>query len=139
MRSDRSGVIGLPVRLAVCFLILGLMVPVVLDSTETAREEMSLKDLREQASALEDALQRAYSSGQVISLRMDVPVGQSLAVGGDGGDAYTIRLVSDGVVVDRVITSNPTVPVTNGQTTVSGNTTVIVDGRSGTGVEVTVR
>lgn len=139
MRSDSAGMIGLPVRLAVCFLILGLMVPVVLDGTEDAREEISLKELREQASVLEDAMQRAYSSGQMVSVRLDVPVGQSLAVGGGDGDAYTIRLISDGNVEDTLLTTNPTVPVTGGETRISGNATVVIDGRSGYGVGVTVR
>lgn len=139
MRSDRSGMIGLPVRLTVCFLILGLMVPVVLDSTEDARDELSVTELREQASLLEDAMQRAYSSGQIVSVRMDIPFGQSLEVGGTGWDTNSIRLVSDGEMVDSVLTTNPTVPVTGGMVRISGDALVVLDGRSGSGVEVTVR
>lgn len=128
--------IGLPVRLTVCFLILGLMVPAVLDITDTAMDEISLKDLREQASVLEDAMQRAYSSGEIVSVRLDIPMDQSLAVGGLRGDAFSIRLMSDGETVDTVLTTNPTVPVTSGETVMKGHVLVIIDGRSGSGVEV---
>ena len=44
--------IDLPVKLAVCFLVLGLMVPVVMDVVDDADSEMSVYDLRRDAALL---------------------------------------------------------------------------------------
>lgn len=133
MRMDRRGIIDLPIKLAVCFLILGLMVPVVMDTVQDADDEMSLYELRREASSLEDAIQRAYSTGSVVSHETDIPYGQSLEIGGDGGDGYTIRLCVDGEVVESVFISNPTVKVIGGTTVLTGRNAVTLDGSSAHG------
>ena len=46
--------IDMPVKLAVCFVILGLMVPVVMDVTDDGDDEMSLYQLRSEAFAPEE-------------------------------------------------------------------------------------
>lgn len=133
MISDRRGIIDMPIKLAVCFLILGLMVPVVMDAVEDADDEMSLYDLRREASSLEDAIQRAYSTGSVVTHETDIPFGQSLEVGGEGGDSYTIRLCVDGETVESVFISNPTVKVIGGITVLTGRGVVTLDGSSAHG------
>lgn len=133
MIADRRGIIGLPVKLAVCFLILGLMVPLVTDAVRDADDEISVYGLRTQAASLEDAIQRAYATGGTVSVELDIPYGQVLEVGGSDGDEYVIRLVSGGEVVERMFITNPTVPVVNGETCLSGRVTVTVDGSSAHG------
>lgn len=131
MIRDRRGVIDMPVKLAVCFLILGLMVPVVMEATEDADREMSLYDLRVRASDLEDAIHRAYSDGSVVTLEVDIPYGQWLEVGGEGVDGHLMRLVADGREVEARFIDDPTVAVLGPEVVISGNCTVVIDGRAG--------
>lgn len=128
--------IDLPVKLAVCFLVLGLMVPVVIDVVDNADSEMSVYDLRRDAALLEDAIHRAYSDGTVTSIELDIPRGQSLIVGGDGGNEYIIRLAVDGETVETSFIDSPMVAVIGGITEISGDVVVRIDGTEADGVRI---
>lgn len=128
--------IDLPVKLAVCFLVLGLMVPVVMDVVDDAGSEMSVYDLRMDAALLEDAIHRAYSDGTVTSIELDIPRGQSLIVGGDGGNEYIIRLAVDGETVETSFIDSPMVAVIGGITEISGDVVVRIDGTEADGVRI---
>ena len=126
--------IDLPVKLAVCFLVLGLMVPVVMDVVDDADSEMSVYDLRKDAALLEDAIHRAYSDGTVTSTELDIPRGQSLIVGGDDGNEYIIRLAVDGKTVETSFIDSPM--VIGGVTEISGDVVVRIDGTDADGVRI---
>lgn len=128
--------IDLPVKLAVCFLVLGLMVPVVMNVVDDADSEMSVYDLRRDAALLEDAIHRAYSDGTVTSIELDIPRGQSLIVGGDGGNEYIIRLAVDGETVETSSIDSPMVAVIGGITEISGDVVVRIDGTEADGVRI---
>lgn len=128
--------IDLPVKLAVCFLVLGLMVPVVIDVVDDADSEMSVYDLRRDAALLEDAIHRAYSDGTVTSIELDIPRGQSLIVGGDGGNEYIIRLAVDGETVETSFIDSPMVAVIGGITEISGVVVVRIDGTEADSVRI---
>lgn len=130
--------IDLPVKLAVCFLVLGLMVPVVMDVVDDADSEMSVYDLRRDAALLEDAIHRAYSDGTVTSIELDIPRGQSLIVGGDGGSEYIIRLAVDGETVETSFIDSPMVAVIGGVTEISGDVVVRIDGTDADGVRISL-
>lgn len=102
MKSDTRGIVGLPVKLAVCFLVLGLMVPLVTDVVRDADEEMSLHELRGEAMDLRDSVQRAYFQQAVVTHELRIPSGQSLVVGGGDGYGYLIRLCVDGQQVENL-------------------------------------
>ena len=102
MKSDTRGIVGLPVKLAVCFLVLGLMVPLVTDIVRDADEEMSLHELRGEAMDLRDSVQRAYFQQAVVTHELRIPSGQSLVVGGGDGYGYLIRLCVDGQQVENL-------------------------------------
>ena len=128
--------IDLPVKLAVCFLVLGLMVPVVMDVVDDADSEMSVYDLRRDAALLEDAIHRAYPDGTITSIELDIPRGQSLIVGGDGSIEYIIRLVDDGETVETSFIDSPMVAVIGGITEISGDVVVRIDGTEADGVRI---
>lgn len=130
--------IDLPVKLAVCFLVLGLMVPVVMDVVDDADSEMSVYDLRRDAALLEDAIHRAYSDGTVTSIELDIPRGQSLIVGSDGGSEYIIRLAVDGETVETSFIDSPMVAVIGGVTEISGDVVVRIDGTDADGVRISL-
>lgn len=128
--------IDLPVKLAVCFLVLGLMVPMVMDVVDDADSEMSVYDLRRDAALLEDAIHRAYSDVTVTSIELDIPRGQSLIVGGNGGNEYIIRLAVDGETVETSFIDSPMVAVIGGITEISGDVVVRIDGTEADGVRI---
>lgn len=130
--------IDLPVKLAVCFLVLGLMVPVVMDVVDDADSEMSVYDLRRDAALLEDAIHRAYSDGTVTSIELDIPCGQSLIVGGDSGNEYIIRLAVDSKTVETSFIDSPMVAVIGGVTEISGDVVVQIDGTDADGVRISL-
>lgn len=130
--------IDLPVKLAVCFLVLGLMVPVVMDVVDDADSEMSVYELRKDAALLEDAIHRAYSDGTVTSIELDILRGQSLIVGGDGGNEYIIRLAVDGETVETSFIDSPMVAVIGGVIEISGDVVVRIDGTDADGVRISL-
>lgn len=136
------GVLDLPVKLAVCFLVIGLMTPLVVDAMDVAEEEISLNALRQGAEDLEADIVKAFRSGAgtTVTHHVSLPPGQSIAAGGEGPDSYTLRLCLDGEVVEAHYLDNPAVPVLNGETFISGQTSVkitcgIVDGVYGVVME----
>lgn len=120
--------IGLPVKLAVCLLVIGLMTPVVMDAMEDADTETSLMNLRTEAMVLADAIGDVYYGGveSSVSLSLSVPPGQSIEAGGDGAEAYTLRLLDDGENVDVVYLDRPVVPVLNDTVSLSGVCDVVL-------------
>ncbi len=130
--------IDLPVKLAVCFLVLGLMVPVVMDVVDDADSEMSVYELRRDAALLEDAIHRAYSDGTVTSIELDISRGQSLIVGGDSGNEYIIRLAVDSKTVETSFIDSPMVAVIGGVTEISGDVVVQIDGTDADGVRISL-
>lgn len=130
--------IDLPVKLAVCFLVLGLMVPVVMDVVDDADSEMSVYELRRDAALLEDAIHRAYSDGTVTSIELDISRGQSLIVGGDSGNEYIIRLAVDSKTVETSFINSPMVAVIGGVTEISGDVVVQIDGTDADGVRISL-
>lgn len=118
--------IGLPVRLAVCLLVIGLMTPMVADAVREAEEGMSVRELTEEASELRDAIGRAYhgGTGTSVSVRLSLPPGQSLALGGE--EPYVIRLMDNGGEVGRVYLDDPVVPVLGEEVLLGGRVTATV-------------
>lgn len=118
--------LGLPVKLAVAMLILAAMTPVVLSMADSAQDSFSEAELRTEAGKLTKGIARAYYGGEGCSVTVEVslPAGGSLELGGDGGDAYVIRLMSNGEEVGRVYIEQPAVPVLGGETSVSGSASV---------------
>lgn len=118
--------IDLPVKLAVCFLVIGLMTPMVIDAMDDAEEEISLHALRQGAEDLEEEIVRAYRSGAGTTVTHDVslPPGQSIAAGGGGADAYTLRLCLDGEVLEVHYLDNPSIPILCDEIVMAGQTSV---------------
>lgn len=137
--SGRDGVLGMPVRLAVCFVVIGVMVPVVMDAAWDAEEESSGFVLEAQANRVRSAAVKAFYGDGYASAEVDLPPGGSLMIGGDGADAYAVRLLSYGEEIGKVYLENPDIRVIGPETVLSGFSTItfrsVTDG-SGYGVEV---
>ena len=131
----------MPIKLAVCFLILGLMVPTLMGVVEDSQQELSLTEMTEEAEKLRSAIGKAYYGDSTVYIELSLPAGQSLIVGGEGPERYTIMIQTDDKTIETVYLERPTVGVLNGRTVITGNTTVIVsmttiDGEYGAVVDV---
>lgn len=117
---------SLPLKLAISFMIIGLMLPSVITMTQNTQEDSQEMVVRSVAGQLSDAMTDCYydglDSGRTVNLT--VPSGYSLEVGGDGAQAYIIRIVHDGEVVDRIYLDSPGFPVIGDITRISGTVRV---------------
>lgn len=139
---DRKGLIGMPIRLAVAFLVLALAVPLLVGMTEDLRDDVESSELSIQAGKVSDTAKKAYyaGAGSVFTVEISIDHHCMLVIGGVGSDAYTIRMMSDGDEVGRVFMDCPVVKFMD-EVSVSGAQTLMLecvkDGR-GNAVEVTV-
>ena len=91
MIPSRRGVIGLPIKLTVSFLILALMVPPILSTVENIQDGMDDEKIRSSAEELAEAIDLVGSKGPNYKVfrEIDVVEGGCLTVGGD--DGYLVR------------------------------------------------
>lgn len=131
---------GLPVKLAVCFLVLGLMVPVVMETVQDAEEDMSSFELREEAERLRDSVQKAYYGNVTVTHEAHIPSGQWIEVPVESGRGHVLRLFVDGEHVESLSLGSACIigdpAVISGDCIVELSGTVYPDGAYG--VEVTV-
>ena len=138
-----SGVLGMPFRIMISFMVIALMVPAlvaVANDMDMAADEAEGASLAEQVA---DASTRAYLSGVggAVSLSVDIPIGRSLGIGGEGADAYTIRIYSDGKVSGKVVLDNPPIRMLCPETMLEGDRELLFEAVSHEGrlcVAVTV-
>ena len=131
-----SGVLGMPLRIMISMMVIALMVPALVSMSQDmdrAADEAEGAAIAEQVA---DAATRAYLSGvgDSVTSSLEIPFGRALAIGGDGADAYTIRIYSDGVQTGRVVMDNPPIRLLGPETMLEGGAvlvleTVAVDGR----------
>lgn len=103
-------------------LIIATLTPVVVGMAGTAREDISVSGAEEEAERLADGISRAYygGNGAIVTVRLNLGPGESLALGGSGGDEYAIRIIMNGEEAGRVYLERPAVPVLN-EASVSGD------------------
>ncbi len=143
MKMDRKGVIGMPVRLAMTFLVLALAVPVLMDSVEDYRAVTEASGLMVQAEAVSDTAEKTFYAGEGGAFTAEISVGHGnrLVIGGQGADAYTIRMFCGNEDVGRLVMDRPAVRIAGGGIAVSGEMTLLfecVDDGAGCAVEVSV-
>lgn len=115
---------GLPIKLAISFLIIALMIPVISGMVENTSEDLELLDLQEDAMELSDALSsvRFSAIGDYTTYEVSLEVGDSLTLGNnDDHLGMVIGLYRNGVHVgDHLM--DPSVMVTNQDTLVLSGT-----------------
>ncbi len=107
-------------------LIIATVTPIVLNMADVAEHGMETSESMSEARTLADGISRAYygGSGTTVTVSLSLPAGESLAIGGDGGDAYSIRILIDGEERERVLLQNPSVEILGGETEISGDAIV---------------
>lgn len=107
-------------------LIIATVTPVVLNMADVAERGMEVSESVSEARTLADGISRAYygGSGTTVTVSLSLPPGESLAIGGDGGDAYSIRILIDGEEREKIVLRNPSVEILGGETAISGDAVV---------------
>ncbi|MGI5965021.1 MAG: hypothetical protein ACOX8L_04130 [Candidatus Methanomethylophilaceae archaeon] len=111
MRMNRKGVIGMPVRLATAFLILAVAVPIMMGAAGHLEKESDAAGLREQADIMSATAEKAYYGGTGSVYTADVRIAGNcmLEIGGDGSDAYRIKMFSGNEEVGCTVMERPPV------------------------------
>ncbi len=94
MKLNRKGILGLPMRLAVVFLIIGLSVPIIADVVDSGEKDMLTAELETEAGRIISSVSSVHYDGKGSSRTVSVliPTGCEMHIGGDGADAYSISL-----------------------------------------------
>ena len=143
MRMNRKGVVGLPLRLAITFLILSLSVPTVMYMVDDLKEDSEISLLRYESIRLSNTIATAYYSGEGSTFMVDISIkhDSTLVIGGEGKDAFCIGIFIGDMEKDRHYLERPSIQIMNDPLHVSGNRTlqcksVLIDGTYG--VEVSI-
>ena len=101
LRRDRKGIMSLPVKLAVVMMVITITIPVLSNALDNSREDMMNAEMQQEVDRLKNTASLVHYSGNGSSrtVEIDLPAGCEIAVGGEGGDAYSIRSSYNGRVV----------------------------------------
>ncbi len=86
--------IGMPLKLMVSFLLIGLMLPTIVGLVSVVEEQSSDTDASSDCSAVEDCIYRVFrsGSGSMETVHVDLGPKETIVLGGTGTDAHSIRL-----------------------------------------------
>ena len=107
MIRSRKGVVALPIKLAVSFMILALMVPPIMASIDDIHDGMDHSRLRASAEELGDLIELvgSKSNGYKICHQLDILEGDCLTVGGTEG--HLLRGSSGDDLVCKILLNRP--------------------------------
>ena len=90
--------IGMPLKLMVSFLLIGLMLPTIVGTVSTVEEHSSEAGIDTGCSAVEDCIYRVFrsGSGSMETVHLDLGPKETIVLGGTGQDAHSIRLYVNG-------------------------------------------
>jgi hypothetical protein len=108
MRGSRKGIISLPIRLMLSFVIISLMVPPVMGLVDSIHEDMGAQELSSIAEGLRVQIDKvgSKSPGFRSIYEMDIPSGSHLEIGEEG---LTIVLFIEDRKVGTVICNHTVV------------------------------
>ncbi len=104
MRGSREGVISMPVKLMVSFLIIALMVPVITTTVENVQNGMEDKGMMDVAEQLRSSMSKVSSrnGGFILQVELDVPDNGHLVIG--EGSGRTISVYRDDERISDIVT-----------------------------------
>ena len=114
MRGSREGVISMPVKLMVSFLIIALMVPVITTTVENVQNGMEDKGMMDVAEQLRSSMSKVSSrnGGFILQVELDVPDNGHLVIGEGCGRTISVyrndERISD-IVTDFAVEGGPKV------------------------------
>lgn len=119
MIKSKKGVLSLPIKLTVSFLIISLMVPPMMTLVDNIQDEIDTEEISFVAEDLKDAVSRTYgkSPSYRTHVELEIPSGCHLEVGGSegmvirmfvddehvGNVAMNVRILSESVLYGAVL------------------------------------
>ena len=133
---------SLPVKLMITMVIITLSVPMLTSALNDNQESMAGAEMGHECIKFKNAANLAHYSGNGCSrtVEIELPAGCEMCVGGEGGDAYTIRMFYNGSLVSTNYFDNPVLRISD-EMTFTGRMTLkltSVDTGGIPGIEVTV-
>jgi len=100
---DRKGVMGLPFRLAIAFMIIALFAPSVISAAESFSKDTDMADMRNEAEKAEDLAKNLWFAGKGSegSVSIKTAPGYSIRFGGDGADAWSYSIMDGDDIVEK--------------------------------------
>ena len=92
MKQSRKGVISLPIKLMVSFLIISLMVPTLMATVDNVQGEMDNREMFDIAEELRSQMSKVSSRGSsfVLQTELRIPSNGHIVVGGEDGRIISI-------------------------------------------------
>ena len=142
LNSDRGGIMSLPVKLMITMMIIALSVPLLTGALDQNQEDMAGAEMAQEVERFKNAAYLAHFSGNGCSrtVELDVPAGCEIFVGGEGSDAYSIRMIYNGDLVSTDYFESPALRIVQ-EMSFTGHMTLKLTSVEGNGVpeiEVTV-
>ena len=112
----------------IVFLILSISVPVLLGAMEHGREDSAASEMEKEFGRLHDAISKAHYSGigSERTITVTVPDGCAVEMGGEAGDAYSLRGSYNGSVIVTRYMERPAIMLMFDGTLESGKHTLII-------------
>ena len=127
MKMNKRAVLDLPIRIVVVLAVLAASLPFIGSALEHNEEATTAAALENQVGRITNAAAVVYFSGEgsCRTVDLDIPSGCSIAVGGNGGEAYSVRGIMGNKIVYTGYMDKPSVGFSD-ETVLSGKCTVLV-------------
>lgn len=144
MRTDKKGVIDLPVKLMVIVLIVSLSVPLIANAVERGESNNAGNLMNSEIDRIFNAVAAVHYSGTgaTRTVSVDLPDGCELNIpGGSGSESYVIKMMFKGHDSGTRYMDRPPVKFLTDRVTISGScvlliTSCTVNGNSAVRVDI---
>ena len=108
---DGRGVLGLPLRIAIAFLIIALFAPSLVNVAESFRDDSDMAEMRNEADKAESLAEELWFAGKgsTGTVELHMQQGYSLTFGGTGADAWSYSIMKGDSVREKHFMETPDV------------------------------
>ncbi len=114
--------IGMPLKIMVSFLLIGLMIPTIAGMVSVVEEQSSETGAETGCAAVEDCIYRVFrsGSGSMETVHVELKPENCIVLGGTGADAHSIRLTGNGELLKTVYLDKAPVALSEKISVISG-------------------
>ena len=129
MRMDRKGIMSLPIKMTVAFLILSIFIPVLTGMIGDLEENNDNESVTTEAKKISDAMSKTYYAGIGGNCTVNVTIDYNchITLGGEDSKAYSIGIFVLDKEVNRLYLERPSVKIIGDGLDVSGNRTLLIE------------
>jgi hypothetical protein len=122
---DRKGVTGFPWRISLAFLLVALCVPPLAGLAEGFQDTADNREIDSEVERITNSASTVYFGGAGTSLSLDLSIlpGYEITLGGEGAEAYCIKITDPNGTETRTFMEHPAARFLN-SVTLSGPCTL---------------